>query len=74
MGVKPVDATTVETVMSRRIDGLEPQLTRHGYDIRSLCAQFDARPPKIRQLMRGTLNSQLANELVEEMRAAGLPL
>ncbi|WP_162475417.1 hypothetical protein [Candidatus Erwinia dacicola] len=74
MGVKPVDATTVETVMFRRIDDLEPQLTRHGYDIRSLCAQFDARLPEIRRLMRGTLNSQRANELVKEMRAAGLSL
>ena len=74
MGGKPVDATTVETIMSRRIDDLDPQLTRHGYDIRALCAQFDARPPEVRQLMRGTLNSQRTNELIEEMRAAGLPL
>lgn len=74
MGVRPVDVTTVETIMSRRIDDIEPQLTRHGYDVRTLCAQFDARPPEIRQLMRGTLNSQRTNELVEEMRAAGLPL
>lgn len=50
------------------------QKTRHGYDVRTLCAQLDARPPEIRQLMRGTLNSQRTNELVEEMRAAGLPL
>lgn len=74
MGVKPIDAGIVEAVLSRRIDDLEPQLTRHGYDIRALCTQFDAKPPEIRQLMRGTLNPQRANELVEEMRAAGLPL
>lgn len=74
MGVKPIDADIVEAVLSRRIDDLEPQLTRHGYDIRALCTQFDAKPPEIRQLMRGTLNPQRANELVEEMRAAGLPL
>ncbi|WP_439292170.1 MULTISPECIES: ExeA family protein [Rahnella] len=74
MGVKPIDAGIVEAVLSRRIDDLEPQLTRHRYDIRALCTQFDAKPPEIRQLMRGTLNPQRANELVEEMRAAGLPL
>lgn len=74
MGVKPIDAGIVEAVLSRRIDDLEPQLTRHGYDIRALCTQFDAKPPEIRQLMRCTLNPQRANELVEEMRAAGLPL
>ncbi len=30
-GVKPIDATVVEGVLSARIDDLEPQLTRHGY-------------------------------------------
>lgn len=74
MGVKPIDATTVEAVLSQRIDDIEPQLTRHGYDVRALCTQFDAKPPEIRQLMRGTLNPQRSTELVEEMRAAGLPL
>lgn len=33
-GVKPIDAGIVETVLSRRIDDLEPELTRHGYDVR----------------------------------------
>jgi type II secretory pathway predicted ATPase ExeA len=74
LGVKPVDSTTVEAVLSRRFDDMEPLLTRHGYDIHALCSQFDAKPPEIRQLMRGTLNPQRSNELVEEMRAAGLPL
>lgn len=74
MGVKPIDETTVDAVLSQRIDDIEPQLTRHGYDIRALCTQFDAKPPEIRQLMRGTLNPQRSSELVEEMRAAGLPL
>ena len=34
-GVKPVDASIVETVLSRRIDDLEPQLIRHGYDVKA---------------------------------------
>jgi type II secretory pathway predicted ATPase ExeA len=73
-GVKPVDASIVETVLSRRIDDLEPQLTRHGYDVRTLCDQFDAKPVEIRQLLRGSLNPQRSTELIDEMRAAGLPL
>lgn len=66
--------STVETVLSRRIDDLEPQLTRHGYDVRALCDQFDAKPAEIRQLLRGNLNPQRSAELIDEMRAAGLPL
>lgn len=57
-GVKPVDASIVETVLSRRIDDLEPQLTRHGYDVKALCDQFDAKPAEIRQLLRGGLSPQ----------------
>lgn len=73
-GVKPVDQTTVETVLSRRLDDLEPQLTRHGYDLRSLCEQFDARPTEIRQLLRGDLDPARTNELSDQMRAAGMPV
>ena len=73
-GVKPVEQITVETVLSRRLDDLEPQLTRHGYDLRSLCEQFDARPAEIRQLLRGDLDPARTNELTDQMRAAGLPV
>lgn len=73
-GVKPIDASIVETVLSRLIDDLEPELTRHGYDVRTLCEQFDAKPAEIRELLRGTLNPQRSTDLIEEMRAAGLPL
>jgi len=52
---------------------LEPQLTRNGYDIRSLVEQFDAKPAEIRQLLRGELDAGRTRELMDEMRAAGLP-
>jgi len=73
-GVKPIDAGIVDLVLSRGIDDLEPQLTRQGYDVRSLCEQFDAKPLEIRQLLSGKLNPNRSNELIEEMRSAGLPL
>jgi hypothetical protein len=74
-GPDPFHELTFPTALAaRRIDDLEPQLTRHGYDVRSLCDQFDAKPIEIRQLMRGDLNPQRSSELIEEMRAAGLPL
>jgi type II secretory pathway predicted ATPase ExeA len=73
-GAKTVDASIVETVLSRRIDDLEPQLIRHGYDVKALCEQFDTKPAEIRQLLHGGLNPQRSAELIDEMRAAGLPL
>ena len=72
--VKPIDAAIVQTVLSRRMDDLEPQLTRHGYDVKTLADQFDAKPGEIRQLFRGGLDPARLTELMDEMRAAGLPL
>ncbi len=71
--VKTIDAA-VEGVLSRQIDDLEPQLTRHGYDTKSLADQFDAKPAEIRKLLRGGLDPARARELFDDMRAAGLPL
>ena len=71
---KPVDEAVVEGVLSRRIDDLEPQLIRHGYDVKALADQFQAKPAEIRQLLQGALDPGRSRELVEEMRAAGLPL
>jgi type II secretory pathway predicted ATPase ExeA len=72
-GVKPLDAAVVEAVLSRQINDLEPRLTRNGYDIRSLAEQFEAKPAEIRQLLRGALDPERTRELLDEMRAAGLP-
>ncbi len=35
--------------------------------------QFDAKPAEIRQLLRGDLDPRRSQELMDEMRAAGLP-
>lgn len=72
--VKPVDAATIDSILSRQIDDLKPQLTRHGYDTRMLAEQFDAKPAEIRKLLRGGLDPVRTRELTDEMRAAGLPL
>jgi len=73
LGAKPIDASIVGAVLSRQINDLEPQLTRNGYDLGSLVEQFDAKPAEIRQLLRGDLDPRRSQELMDEMRAAGLP-
>ena len=73
IGAKPIAAGVVEAVLSRKLDELEAQLTRNGYDLRSLVEQFDAKPAEIRRLLRGDLDAGRAQELMDEMRASGLP-
>ena len=70
---RAITAGVVEAVLSSKLDELEPQLTRNGYDLRSLVEQFDAKPAEIRRLLRGDLDASRAQELLDEMRAAGLP-
>ena len=73
IGIKPIDAGVVRAVFSRQLDDLEPRLTRNGYDAKNLIEQFDAKPAEIRQLFRGDLDPARTRELLDEMRAAGLP-
>ena len=74
LGEKPVTEAVAESILSKQIDDLEPTLTRHGYNVKSLSEQFNAKPTEIRSLFRGQLEPSRARELQEQMLAAGLPL
>jgi hypothetical protein len=73
-GEKTVITAIIESVLSKQIDDLEPTLTRHGYDVRGLAEQFNAKPAEIKLLFRGQLDPARSRELHEQMLAAGLPL
>jgi hypothetical protein len=53
---------------------LEPRLMRHGYDVRSLAEQFNAKPAEIKALFRGQLDAARRKELADQMLSAGLPM
>jgi hypothetical protein len=69
---KPVGEATVDAVLSRQIDDLEPTLTRHGYTAKVLAELLDAKPGEDRALFRQTLGVERSRELKEQMLAAGL--
>ena len=60
--------------LSRQLDDLEPRLTRHGYNVKSLAEQFHTKPAEVRQFLRGVLDAERTRELSDQMRAAGLPI
>ena len=74
IGETPVSATTVNTVLARHSEELEPTLTRHGYRIRDLAEQFDAKPAEIKALFSHGLDPVRTAELREKMMMAGLPV
>ncbi len=49
-GEKLVTAALLESVLSQQLDDLEATLTRHGYRLKDLVEQFDAKPYEIRAL------------------------
>lgn len=74
VATKPVTEVIVESILSKQIDDLEPTLTRHGYNVKGLAEQFNAKPAEIKLLFRGQLDPARSRELQEQMLAAGLPL
>jgi type II secretory pathway predicted ATPase ExeA len=73
-GERPVTVEVVESILSRHIDDLEPTLTRHGYRIKDLIEQLDAKSADIKALFNNTLDPVRATELREKMLRAGLPI
>jgi hypothetical protein len=73
-GEKPITTAIVDSVLSKQIDALEPTLTRHGYDVKGLSEQFNAKPAEIKLLFRRQLDPVRTRERQEQMLAAGLPM
>jgi type II secretory pathway predicted ATPase ExeA len=73
-GEQPISANLVESILSRQIDDLEPTLTRHGYRVKDLVEQFDAKPAEIKALFSNALDPVRSANLRDKMLAAGLPI
>ena len=74
IGERTVTAAVVEAVLSRQLDDLEPRLTRHGYDVRSIADEFRVKPADVRLFLQGQLDPARTRELTEQMLVAGLPV
>jgi hypothetical protein len=70
----PVIGRLVKTVLSPRIDDLEPRLTRYGYDVKSIAEEFHIKPADARLFLQGQLDLARSRELTEQMLVAGLPV
>jgi hypothetical protein len=73
-GVKPIPMAVAESVLSKKLDDLEPTLTRHGYKMRDLTEELGVKPREIKALFSNQLEPTRAKELQEKMLAAGLPI
>jgi hypothetical protein len=74
VGQKPVGADMIENVLAKDINGLEPRLTRQGYNAKVLAELLNAKPREIRSFLSGQLAAGRTQELQSELLAAGIPL
>jgi hypothetical protein len=74
VGQKPVGVDTIDNVLARDINGLEPRLTRERYNTKVLAEVLNAKPREIKAFLRGQLAPGRTQELQSELLAAGIPL
>jgi hypothetical protein len=53
VGQKPVEADIIDNVLAKDINGLEPRLTREGYNTKVLAELLNAKPREIKAFLRG---------------------
>ena len=62
------------SALSKKIDDWEPTLTWHGYDVRGLAEQFNAKPAEICLLFRRQFDPFRVRQLQKQMLMAPLPI
>jgi len=72
IGQKPVTPEIVLESLAQDMDGLESNLARLGYNVRSLSEALDARPAEIRSLLNGRLPSERVQEIQQKMLKLGI--
>lgn len=72
IGQKPVDLETLQSVISADFNGIEANLKRYGYNIKTISESVDARPAEIRSFFKGRLVSSRAKEIQEEILKLGI--
>jgi hypothetical protein len=73
-GEKPVTTTIITTTLAPDMHALEPTLTRHGYNVKALSELLHIRQPEVRSFLYCPLAPGRAEELHNQLLAAGIPL
>ena len=72
IGQKPVDLDTLQEIISKDLNGVEANMKRYGYDIKTICETVDARPAEIRAYFKGRLESARTREIQNEILKLGI--
>jgi hypothetical protein len=73
VGQKPVGTDMSENVLAKD-NGLEPRLTRQGYNAKVLADLLNVKPREIKSFLSGHLTPGRTQKLETELLAVGIPL
>ncbi len=73
IGEKPVTVEVVDSVLAPGLNDLEPELARHGYNVKVLALELNVRQAEIRSYLHRQLAPGRTEELHKQLLAKGIP-
>lgn len=72
IGQKPVEAETLQQIITQDLNGKEAMLHRYGYNMKSLSEAIDARPSEIRAYLHGHMGQGRSQEIQKDLLKLGI--
>jgi type II secretory pathway predicted ATPase ExeA len=74
VGLKPINAEIIRSILARSIDSMEPTLARNGYNVKSLADILNLRPAEVKSFLQGQLAPARTEDIRYQMVGAGIPV
>ena len=74
VGEKPITADFMETILAIGLDELEPNLIRHGYNVKSIARLLNVRPSEVRSFLYNQLSPEKTTEMRDQILKIGIPI
>ena len=74
VGQKPITTEFMETVLAIGFDDLEPNLIRHGYNVKSIARLLNVRPAEVRSFLHNQLPPAKTQDMRDQILKIGIPL
>ena len=74
VGHKPITSEFMETVLAIGFDDIEPNLIRHGYNVKSIARLLNVKQAEVRSFLHGQLPPDKTQDMREQILKIGIPL
>lgn len=64
----------METVLAIGLDDLEPNLIRHGYNVKSIARLLNVKPSEVRSFLHNQLPPEKTQDIRDQILKIGIPL